>query len=482
MQLLDFGDQAASPPAIPAASGTPGYFTDGTPPATPPSAVHAASLNAMMVEITSVITEFGVALDRTDNGQVADILAARIKGILCGTGSAVSGDTADVSLVAVYRGAADGDRAAVIASSGAVAGGASLTAGGTNTAIIASDGAGNPGIDLDGTNAAIVASTGNGTDSLAITGANNAIIASSGTAADPVTIAGGKSAAIAVEEGVIDGSSNTAVLLACGNCTVESGDSAAAIASGGSQVRGSESAIVASSASETNSGGETSAIVGVNGGVTGTTSQAVLVASENAELAEDNCLAGGYSAVGITPADANQNLTWKIQSATGNMVIDGTYSTAGADYAEYFLGMVGHPVIPAGHFVALHPDPATGELVAVLAGEGDAAVGIKTATPGVVGNNPAQWEGRMLDELGAPVLDAFGGYVRIPDLSDLSVAAPQELVGLLGQIRCYITGPLAAGDRVVPTYFGKGRKAQPGEGGYLVLRLTSPEVALVLVR
>lgn len=466
MQRVDFGDQAASPPAIPAASGTPGYFTDGSPPTTAPTMVRAASLNALQEELCGAITEFGYALDRTDNGQLAVILAERIKGIFCGDGSEAASDTAGVSVIATYRSKADGTRCVVIASAGATVGGGDVIATGTNSAVIACGGSGAASIEA--------------------AGGRSVIIASDGTNADPVTVDGTSSAAIAVSEGVIDSNSSGSALLAVGNCTVESGINCAGVASGGSQVRGSQSAILASTASETDDSGETSAIIAANGCITAANSQSAIVASENTELAEDNTIAGGYHASGITPSGANQNLTWKINSATGNIYIDGAVSTPAADFAEHFERLEGHPEIEPGYFVTLIPDPGqTGRMVAVKAGEGDTAVGIVPAKPGIIGNSPALWGRYLQDPLGKPILDENGGYQADPSSEPLG---PTALVSLLGQVKCYTTGGIVAGDRVVPTTFGVGRKAEPGEGGYLVLAVSESDldgpqhVATVLVR
>lgn len=70
----------------PDAAGTPGYFTEGDPAgSTPATTVTADWANAVQEEISHVIEGAGIALDKTNNGQLLLAINALISGV--GTGA-----------------------------------------------------------------------------------------------------------------------------------------------------------------------------------------------------------------------------------------------------------------------------------------------------------------------------------------------------------------------------------------------------------
>jgi hypothetical protein len=77
MFRIDNVTAASSLPA-PAAAGTPGFFTDGVPGTTPATVVSADWLNMQQEEFVSVIAAAGIALDKTNHGQ----LLAAIQGLV----------------------------------------------------------------------------------------------------------------------------------------------------------------------------------------------------------------------------------------------------------------------------------------------------------------------------------------------------------------------------------------------------------------
>ena len=73
MYQIDNATSAASPPSVPAA-GTAGYFTNGVPSVTAPTTVEDWWLNMVQTELVNIATMDGASLDKTDNGQCAEVL------------------------------------------------------------------------------------------------------------------------------------------------------------------------------------------------------------------------------------------------------------------------------------------------------------------------------------------------------------------------------------------------------------------------
>jgi hypothetical protein len=81
----------------------------------------------------------------------------------------------------------------------------------------------------------------------------------------------------------------------------------------------------------------------------------------------------------------------------GNVKADGTFASPAADYAEMFEHLDGNPDKEdrVGLFVTLEGDKIK------PAGKDDYILGIISATPSVIGNNPMAWQGKYLtDEFG----------------------------------------------------------------------------------
>lgn len=74
MHRLSNGTQATSLPVPAAVTGTPGYATQGSPGVTPASDIDPDQWNAMQEELVAIVTAAGIALDKTDNGQVLKAL------------------------------------------------------------------------------------------------------------------------------------------------------------------------------------------------------------------------------------------------------------------------------------------------------------------------------------------------------------------------------------------------------------------------
>lgn len=94
MQRIDGSTAAPSMPAIAAASGTPGYFTGGNPAGpTPATVVTPDWLNMVQEELVAVIIGAGLALKKSDTGQ----LFAAIQTLIASGGVAFATDTETVA-------------------------------------------------------------------------------------------------------------------------------------------------------------------------------------------------------------------------------------------------------------------------------------------------------------------------------------------------------------------------------------------------
>lgn len=227
---------------------------------------------------------------------------------------------------------------------------------------------------------------------------------------------------------------------------------------------------------------------------------AVVIASVNVENSVPYSLAGGVSAVAFTPTGATQNNTWRIESGTGNIFIDGVVGGP-ADYAECMENEISG-VLPVGSLIARR-----GEKVH-LAEKGERAVGVISARPGVIGNNPVSWRGRyQTDDFGARIMEQVetpaqtrevpahqveveGQVIDVPARTlhtpAIRYMAPKQaeahdptrpyqmrtdrpgewtVVGILGQIRTRVDAAVQADDFVVPGASGVGtRSDDPGRG------------------
>jgi hypothetical protein len=323
MKLVDNGTQAATLPALPAPSGTPGFFTNGVPGVTPPTRVDAADLNAMQGEIASVITGLGASLDRTNNAQMAGLINPRLL---------------------------------------AIAGAASTTGPvvTTNKRFVAASSIGL----ATGENSAVIASEGDDLVSVGALGRNSAAIAS--LKDDPsvaVGIAGQQTAALACENvDIASGLRNTAAVACQGSHLQGSGILKATVASLRATVSGPGSRGLIAASSD----------VELHGGA-----NVALLGSVNARLGlRTNGVALGWAATAPAAGTDDANLTIWLDSefGSGNAT---AWNTSGADFAEWF--QCAEP-IAAGTPVTLD-----GEIVRP-AGPDDWLLGVVSDSAGIVGN------------------------------------------------------------------------------------------------
>lgn len=117
-----------------------------------------------------------------------------------------------------------------------------------------------------------------------------------------------------------------------------------------------------------------------------------------------------------------------------------TYSTSTADYAEYFEWLDQNPNNEdrVGYFVTLENDKIK------IANMYDYILGIVSATPSIVGNNPDYWKDRFLkDDFGRILTDENGEYLLNPEYDEdlgykywMREGRPEwEAIGLVGILR-----------------------------------------------
>ena len=83
MHRLSNGTQTNTAPTPPAVQGTPGYPTSGNPgTGAPSSIIDAYQAFTVQEEISHVIENAGIALDKTNNGQLLQALAAQFETVL----------------------------------------------------------------------------------------------------------------------------------------------------------------------------------------------------------------------------------------------------------------------------------------------------------------------------------------------------------------------------------------------------------------
>lgn len=398
MHRPDSENVAASKPAPVTAASSPGYYQD--PAGGPGTTVGATHLNAITDELAALVEDVGgLALDRTDDGQIADVLGAlrshatdtgtdgtyRVRAALAcsetsggagkatGDGSAAiashsSGATGHQSVVAASAGAeAAGQESAAIACGGggtaatvsapqsaaiACRGSSTLTGGAGRAGLGAfacqdvdvgaggssgnAGGAWSSGCDVDGFQAAAIAST------TTTIGANATEAAA--VACEDVSIAatgtGDRHAAVACKDTVVAADGHNVAAVAC-----KGGELASA---------GGQAALVActdGAGGPVRLEGHESAALGVLGQVTGTGNRLVLVASEldatGVTIGDSNTLAGGHGA----------SVTWKINSETGRATLallsltgvpsGATQGAAGASAGEVWR-TASHASLPDG--------------------------------------------------------------------------------------------------------------------------------------
>ena len=431
-----------------------------------------------IASVTCTVSSVGgatAALASLDSAVTAD-MALVAAGDTCtnaGVNGAVVGGASNAISAGGTKGfIGGGSSGAVTANRATVVGGISGAASAEDAGTFAGD---NPtasaakaialgGHDLTASGVQAVASGGDtnvasGLNSAAIGGLNStasgsasAVVGGTGTASGAAAVClGGGGTASASYSATLGGLSNTA-----------SGRSAAVVGGENSTVSGDYSGAVAAYASSC--AGEKSALLSTNDCVmTSAADQSVLLGAKSCELIAPNVVAGGYAAGALTPAGANQNLTWRINSTAGTMILLSTLTQSGApnaDYAEMFPNATGEE-IPPGTLLA-----RVGRAVKP-ARPGERVCGVVSAAPAILtgGTGELAWANRdMTDEWGriiyddVNVLDAEGNVrytLKVPrpsphyDPTRANVPRterPSEwtAVALVGQIRVRI-GPWELG-------------------------------------
>jgi len=337
MYQIDNATSAASPPSVPAA-GTAGYFTNGVPSVTAPTTVEDWWLNMIQTELVNIATMDGASLDKTDNGQCAEVLdpIRALKADASNTGSVTTSHRAAVMasasstatnssgafVAACNTVTADGSLSALIASQGA--GGANPAAGGTRSAVIASLGtSGVADISADADSSAIIASEGPCTttsgDSRQLIGASISGTAAGENAAvlasDACSTSGGtsKSCAVVASTDSIagDGAGIDNAFVAAsdgtGNNVQAGGDQSAVIASTNGSYAGGNMSLVAASDDADATATRSAAFASLTSRASAAGS--MVVGSRFAEVGSANYIGGGASAGSITFSGSDQNLS-----------------------------------------------------------------------------------------------------------------------------------------------------------------------------
>jgi hypothetical protein len=248
MHRIDGSDVVLAVPT-PSAVGTPGYFRKAdTGTATKGTVVSTDWLNAVQEEIAGVIEGAGLALSKTDRGQLSAAIGggAAVKSHATDTGVVTTSHLRAV--IASAAGQADGAAALVMAC------GSTCRASGTQSAVICSDGSHASGAasaivastdaDCSGTNSAVIASIG----AMTIAGTGAFVAASvKGSGSGIVTTGGAYVAAIACTGGTgtcaVDGIQAAAI--GCGEATDVGGTQAVALAVAGCTLPGTNVALAA---------------------------------------------------------------------------------------------------------------------------------------------------------------------------------------------------------------------------------------------
>jgi len=412
-------------PTLPAYTDGPnaaGYFKDGTPGVDEGTILDPDSMNMPMQELANLVELFGVTLDPLDDGQVGDVLES-VKGIEAdatdtgttstqqtrallasqdsraqGVASAVAGSQlcgaqGDASFVGGSGlSGANGDDSAVVGSVSTTADGDRSAAAGCHTCDVDADesfvgGSKDSSTHADAQQAGVVASDdthaegdqsfGAGSLSTTLTGARTGALGTNGC-----EVSGDEAAAVAAD-----------------SCKAEAANALAA-ASARAYARAAQSTVLSCQGSGT--GAQGAAASGEN---------SVLCASRDAELITAYNIGGGDEGGGaITPDGlSNKGLTWRINSATGDMFSDGTLGAGGADVAELWPNEV-PGVIEVGRLVTQVGDAVR------LAGPGDDLLGVVSVAPALLMNAaPTGWAGRNeVDRWGRPVRQTVP-YVSWPE-------------------------------------------------------------------
>lgn len=337
------------------------YFSDGTPAANDGTPLCASWGNMVQEEICNGATVRGASLSTSDRTQLATVLR-HANAIRSATqAGSLSGDDADSTggfphvhvAIACLDASVSGGMAGQLASNTCTTSGVRGVAVGSLSCVASGN-----------------SSTAAASESSTASGDLSAVVA-----ADTSTASGDLSFVTASAGCTASGTNGSAVVSSVD--TLATGARAVAIACNETTVSGTYSAAIACNAP---AGASVTTVSGA---------RSVLLASLNCELNTGYSIAGGYNAGGaITPSGADQNLTFRVDVATGTLYYDTALYGGAADFAEYFPTLDAHE-LPVGRLVA-----GAGKSVR-LAQPKDTVRGVVSATPGVIGNAaPHSWSGR----------------------------------------------------------------------------------------
>jgi len=148
---------------------------------------------------------------------------------------------------------------------------------------------------------------------------------------------------------------------------------------------------------------------------------------------------------GISDADGVPDTEVRLKG-DGNCSCDGSFTGSGADYAEMFEWLDGAPGEDmVGHTVVLVGDKIR------PAAEGEDPIGVISARPSILGNNPLNWPGKdERDAFGRRLLDGEGKRMRSKkyDPSKPYVQRSERPewapVGLVGRLRVWKGAPVSS--------------------------------------
>ena len=191
----------------------------------------------------------------------------------------------------------------------------------------------------------------------------------------------------------------------------------------------------------------------------------------------------------------------------GQTFADGEYSSAGADYAEFFEWKDANPTNEdrVGRFVTLD-----GDKIRLATATDTYILGIISGAPTIIGDNPMRWWGKYLnDEWGRPIYEDVevtytepemqedGTYKEIektridhirklnPEYNSEETYIPRserpewDYVGMMGKLLVKQDGTLVAGGFCKSI---EGGIATKSENGYYVMKVINENQALILFR
>lgn len=159
----------------------------------------------------------------------------------------------------------------------------------------------------------------------------------------------------------------------------------------------------------------------------------------------------------------------------GNMYIQGSYQTLGADYAEYEEWLDGNPENEdrTGHFVTYE-----GDKIRYASADDDYILGVVSATPSIIGDSDiSYWHGRFKrDIFGRMKLDKKGNPIASKDYDPEMKYTPRAqrpewaAIGTHGKLIVIDDGSCVENGYCRPTDGGIATRAMTQNGAYRVLK------------